>query len=727
MTTERWERMKRLFAEAVILRVEQRSDFLRLECDDDAMRLELEEMIQAHEAEQRMLQTPGDIAAGEDLPEGRRLGEYELMEVVGRGGMGVVYRAQHPSGTVVAVKQLHPSLALSKLHRDRFEREAEATSKLDHAGIVSVLDKGKVDGIPFFVMDFVHGRSVADLVADARDAIKHGESGNGGPEALRRRWARIAADVAGALHYAHEHGVIHRDVKPQNILVDKDRQDDGAGRPHLVDFGLAKFEALKSLTISGDIAGTPYYMSPEQALAKRVKIDRRADVFSLGVVLYEMLTLRRPFEGETQQDVLYSISFRDPDSMRKLDAGIPRDLETICFKAMEKRPEDRYRTAAALAEDLRRHADGKPIAAQPPSFLGRARRKLRPHRRKVLIGSVAAGALALGGGATYGVLNWWRRRDWPTLSVSADDGTDGDAVRLLTIDPLGYVEHAEDLGTTPIKNIAVRPGWYRVELSRDGSIAAERFVHLPAGQALDLRMRLVLDAADGMVRVPAGKFVFGSGDRADEHFYYERELELGTFLIDPVEVSNAEYKRFVDATGRKPPGLWVGGYQRAWDDLPVAFVDWYDANDYSAWVGKRLPTVAEWERAARGTDGRSFPWGNDATRIRTDAVVRGPPPVPPSDDPPPEWIRDVYLANVQSVGSGAPGPHGLRHTLGNVAEWTESPFVPRTVAGPQPESRVAKGASYQAVPAWKKSLAAVEQVYSKVHTSTFGFRCAKSA
>jgi len=715
MTADRWERMKRLFAEAVLLPAEQRTDFLRRECDDEEMRVELEEMLRAHEAERHLLRTPGE-AAGTGSPEGRRLGEFELVEVLGRGGMGVVYRARDRAGNDVALKQLHPGLALSSLHRERFEREAHTAARLDHPGIVRVLDEGEDDGVLFFVMEFIAGRSLDELVVEARESAPT-ETREDRADRLRR-WVRLVADIADTLHYAHEHGVIHRDVKPQNVLVDDE------GRPHLIDFGLAKFEALRSLTISGDIAGTPYYMSPEQALAKRVKVDRRADVFSLGVVLYEMLTLRRPFEGDTQQDVLYSITFRDPASMRSVDRTIPRDLDTICFKAMEKRPADRYATAADLAADLRRHLDGKPVLAQSPSLVGRARRRLRPHRRKVLFGGVAAGALVLGSGATLGGARWFARRHWPRLSVAAADGRDGDALRLLSIDPLGRVEDVQGLGRAPVESIAVRPGWYRVVLLRDGVTAAERFVHLEERRSVELRLRASAEPPEGMVRIPAGSFRFGDPGAPEGSYYDERAIQLPAFLIDAVEVSNAEYRRFVRDTGQEPPRFWNDGYDPAWDDRPVVDVSWFDAQAYAAWAGKRLPAVAEWERAARGEDGRLYPWGNDRSRVADEAVLRGPLPPPPSAPIPAAWRRRRYLDHVQPVTALGTGPHGLRHALGNVAEWTESPFVRERGRPPQTQNRLVKGGSFCS-PAVVHLAAYRPQTPSWALLDT-GFRCARS-
>src|SRR5262249_2853376 len=181
-------------------------------------------------------------------------------------------------------------------------------------------------------------------------------------------------EIADALAYAHEHGVIHRDAKPQNILFD----DKGAA--HLADFGLAKDEQATSLSRTGDIAGTPHYLSPEQALAKRIPVDHRTDVYSLGVVLYESLSLTRPFDGKTLQQIIFAISFREPKRLRKINPRIARDIETVCHKAIEKDPNKRYPTAREFADDMRRFLAGESIDARPPSPVSRVIRGVRQHR-----------------------------------------------------------------------------------------------------------------------------------------------------------------------------------------------------------------------------------------------------------------------------------------------------------------------------------------------------------
>ena len=304
--------------------------------------------------------TSREWQAGKELG---RLGAYVLRREIGRGGMGVVYEAYQESlDRRVALKVLAPHLAASPHRVERFRREAAASARLRHPGIVPVFEVGAEDGTFWYAMEFVDGPSLGQILEHTRQAsdAEDGQLPSLGivpGSSLPAEAAELIAQVAEALEHAHQNGVIHRDVKPQNILV-----RDGVAL--LVDFGLAKDLDKDSISRSGDFAGTPHYMSPEQTLAKRAPVDKRTDVYSLGVVLYEMMTGQRPFDGETSQEVLFRISFREPVMPRRHNSDIPRDLETICLKALEKSPERRYASAGELAADLRRFLRHIPIEAK---------------------------------------------------------------------------------------------------------------------------------------------------------------------------------------------------------------------------------------------------------------------------------------------------------------------------------------------------------------------------
>ena len=273
-------------------------------------------------------------------------GDYELLEEIGRGGMGVVYRAvQRSLGRTVAIKMLLRRDLATPADLARFRSEAEAAARLDHPGIVSIFEVGECDGHPFYSMQFVEGTTLAKRLL-------------AGPLPVREA-ATLLARVADAVEVAHSRGVLHRDLKPSNILID------AAGAPHVSDFGLAKrLEAEESVTHTGAILGTPCYMSPEQAAGSRGDVGPTSDVWSLGAILYQMLTGRPPFQAATPMDTLLAVLETEPPSPRSLDRQVDRDLEMIALKTLQKPQDLRYRSAADLAADLRRFLAGEPVAAR---------------------------------------------------------------------------------------------------------------------------------------------------------------------------------------------------------------------------------------------------------------------------------------------------------------------------------------------------------------------------
>jgi hypothetical protein len=272
-------------------------------------------------------------------------GDYELLEEIGRGGMGIVYRAVQKSlGRTVAVKMLLRRELATPADLARFRSEAEAAARLDHAGIVSIFEVGEQDGHPFYSMQFVEGTTLAKRLA-------------AGPM-LPREAAALLAKVADAVQVAHDRGVLHRDLKPSNILID------ASGEPRVSDFGLAKrLEDEMSVTHTGAILGTPCYMSPEQAAGSRGDVGPTSDVWSLGAILYQMLTGRPPFRGGTAMDTLLAVLESDPPLPRSL-ATVDRDLELVALKSLQKPQDLRYASAAALAADLRAYLAGDPVAAR---------------------------------------------------------------------------------------------------------------------------------------------------------------------------------------------------------------------------------------------------------------------------------------------------------------------------------------------------------------------------
>lgn len=298
-------------------------------------------------------------------------GEYTLLEEIGRGGMGVVYRAkQKDLDRVVALKMILPTYLSSPIHVRRFLDEAKAAAGLHHAHIVPIYDVGNVHGQHFFTMEYIEGRNLSQRIADA--PIEPDEA------------AHLMAKIARAVAYLHREGVIHRDLKPSNILLDQN------GDPHLTDFGLAKTRAGADQTTTGAVLGTPAYMAPEQAAGRSSTVDPLADVYSLGAILYELLTERPPFREATPLDTLMQVMAGEPPLPRQLNRSVPRAMQLICMKCLSKKSSDRYATGDGLADDLDRYLREESLEAKPPSLYQRV---LRWGRRQP---ALAARLLILG-------------------------------------------------------------------------------------------------------------------------------------------------------------------------------------------------------------------------------------------------------------------------------------------------------------------------------------------
>jgi WD40 repeat protein/serine/threonine protein kinase len=392
----------------------------------------------------RLIRVPGaasistDPPASPTAPELGSLGDFQIIREIGRGGMGIVYEAVQISlGRRVALKVLPFAAALDARQLQRFRNEAQAAGSLHHTNIVPVYGVGTERGVHYYAMQFIEGQTLAALIADLRrlegrhgktfEAVSELESdrrpapGSDSPpvppttphlptpvagETIRpagagttrgssksadyfRMVARLGIEAAEALEHAHQLGIIHRDIKPANLLVD------GQGHLWITDFGLAHCQSQAGLTMSGDLLGTLRYMSPEQALAKRVGLDHRTDLYSLAVTLYELLALEPAFPGRDRQELLRQIAFEEAPAIRHGNRAVPAELETIVRKAMEKSPADRYATAQEFADDLRRFLEDRAIRARRPTLVQRLRKWGRRHPGVVLTAGLAAVLLAL--------------------------------------------------------------------------------------------------------------------------------------------------------------------------------------------------------------------------------------------------------------------------------------------------------------------------------------------
>ncbi|HEV3263756.1 MAG TPA: serine/threonine-protein kinase, partial [Gemmataceae bacterium] len=361
--------------------------------------------------------TPAPLHPGTYLP---RIPGYEVEAVLGHGGMGVVYHARHLRlNRPVALKMLLAGAYAGPEERGRFLREAEAVAALRHPNVVQVHDLGDLDGKPYFTMEYVEGGSLAQRLL-------------GAPQPARQA-AELLATLAAAVQVAHHGGIVHRDLKPANILLTAD------GTPKITDFGLARrLEGGAGLTHTGVPMGTPSYMAPEQARGQTRAIGPAVDVYALGAILYELLTGRPPFRAETATETLLQVIYQEPAPPARLNAKVPRDLETICLKCLEKEPHLRYASAAAVAEDLHRFLRGEAITARPEGRLGRLVRRVR--RRPMLSAALAAVvlfAVALAGGALWqtseraaaeraaeedlrDMVRWLRASSWPDARAALE-------------------------------------------------------------------------------------------------------------------------------------------------------------------------------------------------------------------------------------------------------------------------------------------------------------------
>ena len=598
------------------------------------------------------------------LAPGTRLGPYEIVAPIGAGGMGEVYRARDPRlGREVALKVLPEAFASDAQRRARFEREARSASALNHPNIVTIYDIGGGDSILYVAMELVEGKTLRDVLA-------------GGP-LPSSTLLDLAAQIASGLAKAHGAGIIHRDMKPENVIVSAD------GHVKILDFGLAKLQhpsgaptelelsavmtAEAALTEVGVMLGTVAYMSPEQAQGKPV--DARSDVFSLGIILYEMSTGRRPFGGDNGVSILSAILRDTPAPITESRPAAPAGLDRIVRRCLEKAPEERYPDAHALRDEL------LALRADLASESGRPARKTAASRgRWIAAGTLAALLLAALGSwwlARSARGRWVRNEALPELAAIVDriqglqEGRESwDAYLLarrieavapdepllerlrprftreitITSDPPGAAVHARYydepeaepvfIGTTPLEKVRYPLGFTRIQLTLAGRRPVDDVIwnFAPGRRHLELHAPPPDEVPEEMVWIPGGAFELYLPGL--DHLKPE---PTGAFYMDRHEVSQRDYRRFVEAggysdpkywrqpfidggremswqeamarftdrTGRPGPATWeVGAYPEGAGDLPVSGVSWYEAAAYAEWAGKSLPTIFHWNRAA---------------------------------------------------------------------------------------------------------------------------------
>ena len=584
---------------------------------------------------------------------------FEIIRRLGSGGMGIVYLAEQIElGRYVALKMLPNVLTASPNAALRFRNEAESAGKLSHANIVTVHRFGPWDDTYYIAAEYIEGETLAQRISRTK--------GTGGDQRWLHETLEHIRSIASALDHAHQHGVIHRDVKPANILIN------AQGVAHLADFGVAKSDANAGLTSTSETPGTLGYMSPEQAGLLTDKAGARSDVYSLGAVLFECITLTRLRPSDS--------ALAGPDEVGKHPrikhlAGrmkIPADLRIVCQKALEWDPAHRYSTAGAFAEDLDRVICGVPIHARKPGMHRAITVALK--RRKAPIILAAAAVLAAVGIATPLLMP-----DPPPSGRMQIIPGDSKAIILLShydTEEQKYKPAVRIGKGNTTKHLS--PGRYLITMRYESGIA-EFSRDVMAGETYEVaapqqRNNAVLD---GMILIPGGEMIAGFlGSSVPPH--NERVVALEPFWIDRTETTNAQYREFVLATGADAPPMWEHPYDPAIDQLPVTGINYLQAKSYAEWAGKRLPTAWEWERAARGNKGFKYPWGNDYSSVSDPGNIG----VPGNDGwnhdyESPELraavISNLHPANVQS-GSDITKEGGL-HFYGNVGEFSDSPAV----------------------------------------------------
>ena len=486
-----------------------------------------------------------------DLELPRPFGPYTLLSELGHGAVGIVYEALHRDlGRKVALKVLRTDFSTDPRARERFRREARACAQVRHPNLVEIYEAGEAEGRPYYAMTLLPGEPLNKLIKEGRAPE---------PKALFRGLAA----VADGLEALHREGIVHRDVKPNNVMVDPA----GDGKMILADFGLASTASSVSLTRTGEAVGTPLYMSPEQMLGKKDEIDARTDVYGLGATLYEALAGRPVFKTDDLATLMRMVLSQRPQAIQEFAPAVPDEAEAIVMKALEKRREDRYASAAALRDDMLAFVEGRPVQGKPVSMLRHRLRRLR--RRWKPIAAVAA--------VLAGLAFWWTSRP---ATILVEEGV---SESILFVD--GDVK-----GKAPL-TVEVSPGSHSVRIQGEGYDPEETRVHLSAGQTLRFwppRRLAALPYPDGRTR--------GTDDAPVMTLLYPREdvrlEDLGSCLVElTVEFDpsprggNVVFRKGKRTLAEVPlvVPLLPGGAGRATVPIPAAVRDSVKAGDEVTW------------------------------------------------------------------------------------------------------------------------------------------------
>ena len=588
---------------------------------------------------------------------GREIDRYKILSLIGKGGMATVYKAYDT--------RLERDVAIKVIRRDtfsqddmdmllkRFEREAKSLAGLSHPNIVGVMDFGKFEGSPYLVMEYVPGGTLKAWLGEPipwRGAIQ------------------MVLPIARALEYVHARGIINRDVKPSNILMTE------SGQPMLTDFGLIKAfgendKEATSLTGSGMSLGTPDYMAPEQWTGETTV---QSDLYSLGVVLYEMITGHRPYVADTPAGVLLKQANEPLPLPKSYIPDLPQDVESVLLKSLAKDPVNRYPDMTTFVAELQSLLDGRAVTAaaidteqlrmQMTGHAIKAKPAPKPRKWIFPVALVAVfGVITAGGGA------YWYMTSGPEMFAPVVTPTQ---------------QFVPPPTTVPPSPTVIPP----TETAQPEATPTE--MPAPTEEALSAEIKDSRNVP--MVLVPAGEFTMGNDISGDAISRPAHQVYVDAFYIDKYEVTNEMYDACSYAVECRKP-LQNGSVTRStyfnnpvFANYPVIYIDWKMANAYCAWRGARLPTEAEWEKAARGADERIYPWGGEELDCSLSNFAG--------------CVGDTTPVDQHEKGQS---PYGVFGMAGNVWEWTStlSKFYPydATDGREDPEAygqRIARGGSW---------------------------------